>query len=114
MNIVLTISGFLIAFLVNLFFPQVAENVRIKEYVFGGVTVDDNLAYRLVLLSIIAYYAIYAIVLFVRKASADKVAKFLAVFRYVTDVSSGIKRLFLMMTDAPLLDLFKPTKPPNP
>ena len=55
MNIVLTISGFLIAFLVNLLFPQVAENVRIKEYVFGGFRVDDNLAYRLVLLAIIAY-----------------------------------------------------------
>ena len=78
MNIVLTISGFLIAFLVNLLFPQVAENVRIKEYVFGGFMVDDNLAYRLVLLAIIAYYAVYTVVLFVRKASADKVAKFLA------------------------------------
>ena len=62
MNIVLTISGFLIAFLVNLLFPQVAENVRIKEYVFGGFRVDDNLAYRLVLLAIIAYYAVYTVV----------------------------------------------------
>ena len=78
MNIVLTISGFLVAFLVNLFFPQVAENVRIKEYVFGGFTVDDNLAYRLVLLAIIAYYAVYTVVLLVRKPNASRVAKFYA------------------------------------
>ena len=103
MNIVLTISGFLIAFLVNLLFPQVAENVRIKEYVFGGFTVDDNLAYRLVLLAIIAYYAVYTVVLFVRKASADKVAKFFAgaKFRFAVGLALaawdilGTKLLFL-------------------
>ena len=92
MNIVLTISGFLIAFLVNLLFPQVAENVRIKEYVFGGFRVDDNLAYRLVLLAIIAYYAVYTVVLFVRKASADKVAKFFAgaKFRFAVGLAPAI------------------------
>ena len=103
MNIVLTISGFLIAFLVNLLFPQVAENVRIKEYVFGGFTIDDNLAYRLVLLAIIAYYAVYTVVLFVRKASADKVAKFFAgaKFRFAVGLALaawdilGTKLLFL-------------------
>ena len=103
MNFVLTISGFLIAFLVNLLFPQVAENVRIKEYVFGGFTVDDNLAYRLVLLAIIAYYAIYTVVLFVRKARADKVAKFFAgaKFRFAVGLALaawdilGTKLLFL-------------------
>ena len=103
MNVVLTISGFLIAFLVNLLFPQVAENVRIKEYVFGGFRVDDNLAYRLVLLTIIAYYAVYTVVLFVRKASADKVAKFFAgaKFRFAVGLALaawdilGTKLLFL-------------------
>ena len=103
MNIVLTISGFLVAFLVNLLFPQVSENVRIKEYVFGGITVDDNLAYRLVLLAIIAYYAVCTVVLFVRKASADKVAKFFAgaKFRFAVGLALaawdilGTKLLFL-------------------
>ena len=76
MNFILTTSGFLIAFLVNLLFPQVAENVRIKEYVFAGFTIDDNLAYRLVLLAITAYYVIHAVVNFVRKVDPKKSAKF--------------------------------------
>ena len=111
MNIVLTISGFLIAFLVNLLFPQVAENVRIKEYVFGGFRVDDNLAYRLVLLAIIAYYAVYTVVLFVRKVSADKVAKFFAgaKFRFAVGLALaaweilGTKLLFLPQPFFPIM-----------
>ena len=89
MNFILTTSGFLIAFLVNLLFPQVAENVRIKEYVFAGFTIDDNLAYRLVLLAITAYYVIRAIVNFVRKVGPKKSAKFYfgAKFRFAMGLS---------------------------
>jgi NitT/TauT family transport system permease protein len=89
MNFILTISGFLIAFLVNLFFPQVAENVRIKEYVFAGITIDDNLAYRLVLLAITAYYVIHAAVNFLRKVDPKKSAKFYfgAKFRFAMGLS---------------------------
>ena len=89
MNFILTISGFLIAFLVNLFFPQVAENVRIKEYVFAGITIDDNLAYRLVLLAITAYYVIHAAVNFLRKVEPKKSAKFYfgAKFRFAMGLS---------------------------
>ena len=89
MNFILTTSGFLIAFLVNLFFPQVAENVRIKEYVFAGFTIDDNLAYRLVLLAITAYYVIHAVVNFVRKVGPKKSAKFYfgAKFRFAMGLS---------------------------
>ena len=89
MNFILTTSGFLIAFLVNLLFPQVAENVRIKEYVFAGFTIDDNLAYRLVLLAITAYYVIHAVVNFVRKADPKKSAKFYfgAKFRFAMGLS---------------------------
>jgi len=89
MNFILTISGFLIAFLVNLFFPQVAENVRIKEYVFAGITIDDNLAYRLVLLAITAYYVVRAAVNFLRKVEPKKSAKFYfgAKFRFAMGLS---------------------------
>ena len=89
MNFILTISGFLIAFLVNLFFPQVAETVRIKEYVFAGITIDDNLAYRLVLLAITAYYVIHAAVNFLRKVEPKKSAKFYfgAKFRFAMGLS---------------------------
>ena len=89
MNFILTTSGFLIAFLVNLLFPQVAENVRIKEYVFAGFTIDDNLAYRLVLLAITAYYVIHTVVNFVRKVGPKKSAKFYfgAKFRFAMGLS---------------------------
>lgn len=78
MKILWTISGFVIAFLVNLFFPQVAETVRIKEYVLGGFRVDDNLAYRLVLMAIIAYYVAYSILLTLRKSNGNRAVKFYA------------------------------------
>ena len=73
----------------NLFFPHVAENVRIKEYVFAGITIDDNLAYRLVLLAITAYYVIHAAVNFLRKVESKKSAKFYfgAKFRFAMGLS---------------------------
>jgi len=76
MNLFLTLTGFLLAFLVNLFFPQVAEGVKLKSYTFGGIAVDDNLAYRLVLLALALYYGIYRLVLFVKKADQEKINKF--------------------------------------
>ena len=76
MNLFLTLTGFLLAFLVNLFFPQVAEGVKLKSYTFGGIAVDDNLAYRLVLFALALYYGIYRLVLFVKKADQEKINKF--------------------------------------
>ncbi|WP_405340336.1 ABC transporter permease [Fibrobacter sp.] len=76
MNLFLTLTGFLLAFLVNLFFPQVAEGVKLKSYTFGGIAIDDNLAYRLVLLALALYYGIYRLVLFVKKADQEKINKF--------------------------------------
>ena len=76
MNLFLTLTGFLLAFLVNLLFPQVAEGVKLKSYTFGGIAIDDNLAYRLVLLALALYYGIYRLVLFVKKADQEKINKF--------------------------------------
>ncbi len=76
MNLLLTLSGFIVAFLVNLLVPQLAEGVKIKSYVWGGFAIDDNLAYRLVLVAIALYYGLFRLVLYLRKASRYRLEKF--------------------------------------
>ena len=53
---VLSITGFLVAILVNLWFPQIAA-VKISSYkFFGGAQMNINQAYRILLLCLIALY----------------------------------------------------------
>ncbi|MBR4559605.1 MAG: ABC transporter permease [Fibrobacter sp.] len=92
MNLILTLTGFILAILVNLFFPQVAEGVKLKSYTIGGFAIDDNLAYRLVLLAIALYYGIYRLVLFVKKANQEKIDKFgsRAKFRFAIGIALAL------------------------
>lgn len=62
---VLTFLGFVVAFLVNLLVPQVAEGAKIKSYDFGPFTIDDNLGYRIILLAIIVTYVVKFLLAFV-------------------------------------------------
>jgi len=53
---VLSVAGFLIAILVNFLFPQIAP-VKISPYIiYGGVELDINQTYRIVLSLLIALY----------------------------------------------------------
>ncbi len=60
MNWIQTILGFGIAFLTNLFFPQIADGVRLKTVLLGNLNVDGNTAYRFVLIGLIAYCVLKA------------------------------------------------------
>lgn len=60
MSLILTVLGFGIAFLTNLYFPQMADGVRLKTVLLWNVSVDGNLAYRAVLLLLMAFYVLKA------------------------------------------------------
>lgn len=55
---VLTVSGFGTAILSNRLIPQVADGLKDTCYPFGALTLDRNGFYRLVLLALIALYAL--------------------------------------------------------
>ena len=52
----MTSAGFLIAILGNFFIPQIADGIKITEYDLGGLTVNLNSFYRLVLGAVILIY----------------------------------------------------------
>lgn len=54
--ILFTIVGFITAILANLLIPQISEKVVIKDYAIGGLTLNINSAYRLVLIAIVLLY----------------------------------------------------------
>lgn len=54
--ILFSISGFIIAIIVNTLVPQVASDVSLEEYPFAGFLVNINDAYRLVLALLILWY----------------------------------------------------------
>lgn len=57
-GIAFTSAGFLIAALSNLLIPQIADGLKDAEYQLGALSLDRNGFYRLVLLAIIALYAL--------------------------------------------------------
>ena len=57
----ISVLGFLIAAILNVAVPQIAD-VEIKSYSFGGAVFDINQAYRFVLYALILLYAILAVV----------------------------------------------------
>ncbi len=92
MKIPLTVSGFLFALLVNIFFPQIASGVKVKSYSVGGFSLNDNDAYRIVLALWIAYYVIYALVLILKKASPYQKHKYgkRAAFRFAAGIALAL------------------------
>lgn len=98
-----TIAGFVIALLLNVYFPQVANGVKIKSYDIGPFNVNDNDAYRIVLIAIIAYYVICGIIVHLRKSPQYKIQKFesRSQFRFALGIAlalwdlSGTKLLLL-------------------
>ncbi len=55
-SILFTVSGFLIAIVFNLLFPQFSENLKEAQYSVGVISIDLNGFYRLVLAAIILIY----------------------------------------------------------
>lgn len=84
LSVLLTITGFLFAALLNAAVPQKAS-VVFKPYEFLGLQVDSNIAYRLVLYMISLYYLILGIA---SLRSEEKKAKFIhsTKFRFVAGI----------------------------
>ncbi|MBE5843961.1 MAG: ABC transporter permease subunit [Butyrivibrio sp.] len=83
--VILSISGFGIAALLNLLIPQVADVTFEKKQVFGAF-VDSNEAYRFVLLVLMAGYLIAGIVDYFFDKRRDKYRK-QALFRFVCGIA---------------------------
>ncbi|MBR4670143.1 MAG: ABC transporter permease subunit [Butyrivibrio sp.] len=62
LTVAFTCLGFAIAILVNLLFPQISENVNFAKYNVGAFELDGNGLLRIVLLALIAGYAVFGII----------------------------------------------------
>ncbi|MBQ7901184.1 MAG: ABC transporter permease subunit [Clostridia bacterium] len=87
--ILFTISGFVIAAFANLFIPQISDGVTIKDYAVGGLTLNINSAYRIVLFVIAAVYLVTGVI---SSANSHRKAKFekRAAFRFAVGIALAV------------------------
>lgn len=88
MAIIKSIAGCVIAILVNLFVPQVAD-VEIAKYPAGPFTLTINRTYRLLLIGLLIYYLIQGIYAYREKDAEKKYSK-KAPFRFAIGVALAI------------------------
>jgi len=88
-SIALSLSGFIIAILSNAFIPQIAEGGTIEEYKIGGAAVTMNLAYRVLLAAIIAFFAAKGIHAAFDKARLERYGKASA-FRFACGIALAL------------------------
>lgn len=88
MPIVFTIAGFLIAFLVNLLFPQKAD-IIINEYVIGNVSWNMNVLYRCFLLALVAVFIVNGVISF-RNKKRKKYYIHRAPFRFAMGIALAV------------------------
>ena len=91
--ILFTIAGFAAAILANIFIPQISAGVKIKDYTFGGITLNINSAYRLVLAALIALYTAIGIFSAFDKDRRKKYKK-RAQFRFAAGIALALWDLF--------------------
>lgn len=88
-TILFSMAGFIVAVLTNLFVPQIAEDVVIKDYAVGGLTLNINSAYRIVLLVIAAVYLLRGIFLYNDKDARERYRK-RAAFRFAVGIALAV------------------------
>ena len=88
-TIFFTAAGFIIAVLSNLFIPQISEGVTIKDYMVGGLSLNINSAYRIVLLVLAAIYLIAGIFAYRDKEHRKKYKK-RAAFRFAVGIALAV------------------------
>lgn len=84
-----SVAGFIIAILINLFVPQIASGVKIKDYSVGVFTFNINSAYRLVLLALAAVYLLIGIFSYFDKERRSKYEK-RAAFRFAVGIALAV------------------------
>lgn len=88
-TILFAIAGFLIAILTNFLVPQIATGVVIKDYVLGGLTLNINSAYRIVLAVLAVGYLLAGIFSYFDKDRCKKYQK-RAAFRFAVGIALAV------------------------
>lgn len=88
-TILFSIAGFIAAILANLFIPQIAEGVAIKDYEAGGLILNINSAYRIVLTALADFYLIIGIFSYRDKKRRKKYEK-RAPFRFAVGIALAL------------------------
>jgi ABC-type nitrate/sulfonate/bicarbonate transport system, permease component len=85
LNIFLTITGFLLAAILNILIPQKVEGVKFESHNLFGTAVNSNQAYRFVLYAIIVLYIVVGIIDWRSKDKRKKYQK-ASKFRFVMGI----------------------------
>ena len=87
--VLFTVSGYVIAALINVLFPQVAEVKELTVYSLAGFSVDRNAFYRLVLAFICLLYVLSALIACFKTARRARMVSRSA-FRFAGGVALGV------------------------
>lgn len=87
--ILFSFTGFIIALLTNLFIPQLAAGVKIKDYPIGNLTLNINSAYRIVLSALIILYLAIGVFSAFNKDGQKKYKK-RAQFRFAVGIALAL------------------------
>ncbi len=91
--ILFSVAGFIIAVLTNIFIPQISSGVIIKDYAVGGLTLNINGAYRIVLTALIILYLAIGVFSAFDKDRRKKYKK-RAAFRFAVGIALALWDLF--------------------
>ncbi len=86
LSVIFSISGFILAALLNVVVPQKAEGVVFEDYTVFGITTNSNQAYRVVLYVLIIGYLIAGIVDWFHEKKRNQYQK-RAAFRFVCGIA---------------------------
>lgn len=92
-TILFSVIGLAAAIATNIFIPQISDGVTIKDYTLGGLTLNINSAYRIVLLAIIILYLAIGIFSAFDKDRQKKYRK-RAAFRFAVGIALALWDLF--------------------
>lgn len=91
--ILFSVAGFAVAILTNLFIPQISPGVTIKDYPIGGLTLNINSAYRIVLSLMVVLYVVTGVFSSFNKDRKKKYKKRMQ-FRFAVGIALALWDLF--------------------
>lgn len=91
--ILFSVAGFAVAILTNLFIPQISPGVTIKDYPIGGLTLNINSAYRIVLSLLVVLYVVTGVFSSFNKDRKKKYKKRMQ-FRFAVGIALALWDLF--------------------
>lgn len=91
--ILFSVAGFAVAILTNLSIPQISDGVNIKDYPIGGLTLNINSAYRIVLSLLVVLYVAIGVFSSFNKDRKKKYKKRMQ-FRFAVGIALALWDLF--------------------